>query len=116
VVITATINKHMTCGQIVKLACKVFLHACLFHMTPDVQCMLGPGADCSHAVQLLISKVAAIMCKLMPAAWRFALSSFCCNRRVQGLDATAARTFYSLRSALERLGVELVLTHLPTTR
>ena len=38
------------------------------------------------------------------------------HRRVQGLDATAARTFYSLRSALERLGVELVLTHMPTTR
>lgn len=38
------------------------------------------------------------------------------NRRVQGLDATAARTFYSLRSALERLGVELILTHMPTTR
>ncbi|DBA74396.1 hypothetical protein WJX77_006646 [Trebouxia sp. C0004] len=44
---------------------------------------------------------------------RFLLLDF---RRVQGLDATAARTFYSLRSALERLEVELVLTHLPTTR
>ncbi|KAA6425635.1 MAG: Sulfate Permease Family [Trebouxia sp. A1-2] len=44
---------------------------------------------------------------------RFLLLDF---RRVQGLDATAARTFHSLRSALERLGVELVLTHLPTTR
>lgn len=37
-------------------------------------------------------------------------------RRVQGLDATAARTFFSLRSGLERLGVELVLTHMPSTR
>ena len=78
--------------------------------------MLGPGVDCSHAVQWLVSKGAATMCKRMPAAGRFALSCFFCNRRVQGLDATAARTFYSLRSALERLGVELVLTHLPTTR
>ena len=38
------------------------------------------------------------------------------SRRVQGLDATAARTFFSLRSGLERLGVELVLTHMPSTR
>ena len=35
---------------------------------------------------------------------------------MQGLDATAARTFFSLRSGLERLGVELVLTHMPSTR
>ena len=78
--------------------------------------MLSSNADSSHAVQLVIRKIAAFMCKLMPAAWRFASNLFLCNRRVQGLDATAARTFYSLRSALERLGVELVLTHLPTTR
>ena len=38
------------------------------------------------------------------------------GRRVQGLDATAARTFYSLRSGLDRLGVELVLTHLALSR
>ncbi|KAL3148948.1 hypothetical protein ABBQ32_001807 [Trebouxia sp. C0010 RCD-2024] len=44
---------------------------------------------------------------------RFLLLDF---RRVQGLDATAARTFFSLRSGLERLGVELVLTHMPSTR
>ncbi|KAL6776708.1 hypothetical protein ACKKBF_B30640 [Auxenochlorella protothecoides x Auxenochlorella symbiontica] len=34
-------------------------------------------------------------------------------KRVQGMDATAARTFVSLHVRLQRLGVQLVITHLP---
>lgn len=37
-------------------------------------------------------------------------------RRVQGLDATAARTFATLHNALKRTGVELILTHMPAAR
>ena len=37
-------------------------------------------------------------------------------RRVQGLDATAARTFVTLHSKLHRKGIQLIITHLPTSR
>lgn len=35
-----------------------------------------------------------------------------CGRQVHGLDATSAQTFGTLWTMLERLGVELVITHL----
>ena len=35
------------------------------------------------------------------------------RRRVQGLDATAARTFVSLNSRLGRMGVQLIIAHTP---
>ncbi|KAK9824383.1 hypothetical protein WJX72_009880 [[Myrmecia] bisecta] len=47
------------------------------------------------------------------AAPRFLLLDF---RRVNGLDATAARTFSTLHSSLQQLGVELILTSLPPSR
>lgn len=34
-------------------------------------------------------------------------------RRVQGMDATTARTFTGLHTRLQRLGVQLIITHLP---
>lgn len=46
----------------------------------------------------------------LDAAPLFLILSF---KRVQGMDATAARTFVGLRMRLERMGVELVITHLP---
>ncbi|KAL4452289.1 hypothetical protein ABPG75_007951 [Micractinium tetrahymenae] len=37
-------------------------------------------------------------------------------RRVQGLDATAARSFVTLHSRLHRMGIQLLITHLPGGR
>ena len=57
----------------------------------------------------------SIACSLHPVLRLRAEALLTC-RRVQGLDATAARTFATLHNALKRTGVELILTHMPPAR
>lgn len=44
---------------------------------------------------------------------RFLILDF---RRVQGLDATAARSFVTLHNKLQRMGIQLIITHIPARR
>lgn len=82
------------------LGCWSSLHACHVPCSPrsrhPLPSLLQPPLCRPHYLPLL------------PAPTLF--------RRVQGLDATAARTFVTLHTKLHRMGIQLIITHLPTSR
>ncbi|KAL4431193.1 hypothetical protein ABPG75_006449 [Micractinium tetrahymenae] len=65
---------------------------------PLLECKAGSGGDQP-------TKVAAALAE----SPRYLILDF---RRVQGLDATAARSFVTLHNKLTRMGIQLVITHI----
>ncbi len=64
----------------------------------------------SQRSSLLISLGERIPTRLLMALYRL-LDAAC--RRVNGLDATAARTFGTLCASLGAVGIEMIITHVP---
>ncbi|GAB4822722.1 hypothetical protein N2152v2_009768 [Parachlorella kessleri] len=69
--------------------------------------------DTHDAIQHFSGDARGWAAAALEQAPRFLILDF---RRVQGLDATAARTFVTLHSKLHRKGIQLIITHLPTSR
>ncbi|PRW58410.1 sulfate transporter [Chlorella sorokiniana] len=80
--------------------------ATLCNTFDGVQQFVGKDAALDGAQ---VSKVAAALAE----SPRFLILDF---RRVQGLDATAARSFVTLHNKLHRMGIQLIITHIPARR